>query len=231
MYDQAIKYSFCLSNNQKQAHEAFLLLYSLEKYVNGAIIQANRIARTRKATWDRFHNIMRAAREGRTILTSRKEANSSTKLYCDYHFYFICIGQIHKIMYRLYRLLDNQNLDKVHDKFKRGFPQGIRDDLEHLDERAIGKKKKNSINVEDFSFGNFPGDKFSFGEEEYAVNKETVKALKDIYQEILDLLYEDYGMKNAEFVLQEHREKQQKVITKLIKRTQEQYRNANRQKG
>lgn len=221
MYYQAIKYCFCLSNDPKEAHRNFLLLYSLENYINGAIIQTNRIVRTRKAVWDRFHNIMQQAREGQPILTRPKQDYSSTRLYCDLHFYFTCIGQIHKIMHRLCEMLNDQNLRKVYDKFKQSFPKDIRDNLEHLDERAIGQEKGHPIDITNFDFGNFPGDRFSFGEGEYAVNKETLKTLKDIYQEILDIIYSDYGMKNNDFVLHENMERQHKTTNKLVKRARE----------
>jgi len=160
MYHQAIKYCSCLSSDQKQAHRAFLLLFKLENYVNGAIIQTHRITRTRKAGWDRFNNDMKSVREGRSILTSWKQDYSSTRLYCDFHFYFICIGQIRKFMDRLCQFLANPNFCKVCTKFHQIFPEDIRHDLEHLDERAIGMKKGYSIDITNFDFGNFPEDEF-----------------------------------------------------------------------
>jgi hypothetical protein len=52
MYNLAGKYAFCLGTDPQVEQQAFLLLHELETYVNGAIIQTNRLIRTRKSIDD-----------------------------------------------------------------------------------------------------------------------------------------------------------------------------------
>ena len=209
MYNLATKYCFCLDNDPRENQNAFLLLFELETYVNGAIIQIQRPERTRKAI-DR--KIKRSADNPKPI----KKNFQLTRLALDTHFYFICIGQVNKFLKRLCEELDNNNLWGVYSKFRKQFDKSIRDDLEHLDERAVGKKYNKDIgHISDF--GNFVGNSFSFNGKQFPADKESLKELKQIYEKIIDVLYKDYGSKDQHFLWMEQSDKLIKEISHNLK--------------
>ncbi len=205
MYDLAHKYCFCLSSDPKQAGEACLLLYELENYVNGAIIQVTRISRTRRAIDKKLQNMRELVKNQKAYPNFKKDF-TNTMLHCDYHFYFVCIGQIGKLLRRFCKVLNDPDLEKIHMKFERRFDKDIRDSLEHIDERAIGKKRGRNIgHIADF--GNFLGDSFSFNGKEYPVNKQKLGELKKFYEEVIAVLYKNYGSKDESFMWREQSEK------------------------
>lgn len=217
MYDLAHKFCFCLDSDPKQAGKAFLLLYELENYVNGAIIQVTRIGRTRRFIDRKLHNITKLAKNRQYVPQNMKKDFSHTRLHCDYHFYFICVGQIGKLLKRLCEVLGDPDLKKVYDKFEVQFDKEIRDSLEHLDERAVGKKFRRDIgNISDF--GNFPGDRFSFDGKEYPVNREKLNELRQIYHEIIRVLYKNYGSRDEGFMWREQSERQIKILFRQLRK-------------
>ena len=138
-----------------------------------------------------------------------------TRLALDTHFYFICIGQVNKFLKRLCEELDNNNLWGVYSKFRKQFDKSIRDDLEHLDERAVGKKYNKDIgHISDF--GNFVGNSFSFNGKQFPADKESLKELKQIYEKIIDVLYKDYGSKDQHFLWMEQSEQKAKFVYKEL---------------
>jgi hypothetical protein len=131
MFDLTSKYHFVFSDMQIN-----LLLMLIEEYVNGAELQINRIERTRRLVQ-------------KTLFSTRslKNINWTTyrkhhlKIFCDAHFYFICIGQVNRCLKRLCTKLKNKTLNAIYSEFQKTFSQEIRNDLEHIDARAIGLKK------------------------------------------------------------------------------------------
>ena len=219
MYDLATKYCFCLSKDKKLAGQASLLLRELETNVNGAIIQAMRINRTRQARERKnriFTEAVQASREyvKKALINTENPLNeipeypkfkkdfTLTRLHCDYHFYFVCIGQISKLLRRLSEVLNDTDLKNIYSKFEKNFNTEIRDHLEHIDERAVGKKYKKDIgHISDF--GNFTDNGFSFNFKKYPVNKQKLDELKKIYEEAIVVLYRNYGSKDRHFLWQE----------------------------
>lgn len=217
MYDLAHNYYFCLDSDKERNQKASLLLLELEMYVNGAIMQTTRIAGYRKAIDKRLREEMDSVRQAKYAHKSNKKDFSLTKLHCDYHFYFICIGQIGKLLKRLCEVLKDPDLRKVYTKFEDKFDKDVRDSLEHIDERAIGVKKGKDIgHISDF--GNFPGDRFSFDGREYPVNRQSLRELKGIYEESISVLYKNYGSKDPGFVQREQSERRVKELFRHLKR-------------
>jgi len=217
MYDLAGNYCFCLGTDTERNQKSFLLLLELENYVNGAIMQTTRIVRCRKAIDRRLREEIDSARQVGYSPKSSKKDYSLTKLHCDYHFYFICVGQIGRLLNRLCQMLKDPDLKKVYIKFEDRFDKDVRDSLEHIDERAIGVKKGKEIgHISDF--GNFPGDRFSFDGKEYAVNRQSLRELKGIYEEIIDVLYKNYGSKDPRFVQREQGERRVKGLLHQLKK-------------
>jgi len=207
MYDLASKYIICFNNNPKVSGEAYLLLHLLETYVNGAIIQLNRLKRTRETIECNLKELL-----GKRRLVGRiKKDFSLTRLHCDYHFYFICIGQIHRLLETIGEILDDQDIKNVSVKFNQKFPIEIRHDLEHIHERAQGKRKKRYIgHISDF--GNFMGDRFTFAGKSYGGGANNLADLKLIYEELISVINTNYASKDPDFIWREH---SNKFITKL----------------
>lgn len=150
------------------------------------------------------------------------------RLFHDAHFYFICIGQVNKSLCRLCKRLDNTRLKTTRTLFSKEFSQEIRNDLEHIDARAVGKKKKGSREVDiGFvrDFKNFAGENLTFNGKSYAVNKASLNRLKSIYKQIIRIIHEDYALKDAIFVGNLIRDRQIAKVTKAALKEYENYKN------
>lgn len=201
-------------NNQR----ASLILYHLEHYINGAIMQNARIQRTRKNIDTKLREEINSAKIALYASKSRRQDFSLLRLYCDYHFYFDCIGQINKLLNRLSEELRNSELKSVYTKFRQIFGEdiGLRNDLEHIDERTIGKKRGEPIDpISDW--GNFAGELFSFAGREHAVNNQQLNKLTQIYEEIIDVLHKNYASKKQGFVLREQMEQRARQSESLLR--------------
>lgn len=215
MFDLASKYIFIFDDIQ-----TFLLLSLVEEYINGAELQIRRIDRTRKVIRKTFQSRLELEN---TRLTTHK--NRQQKIFCDAHFYFICIGQTSKCLDRLCNKLNNINLHKINSKFKKEFSREIRNDLEHIDARAVGKKKKGRKEVDIgfiSDFKNFSGDNLTFNDKSYSVNKEALKRLKAIYKNIISIIHKEYALKDINFV---NRIATKKYLEKITRAVQREYQN------
>ena len=101
----------------------------IEEYVNGAELQISRIERTRKLIQKILSSRQNLSKINRT--TNRKR---HLRIFCDAHFYFICIGQVNRCFKRLCIKLKDRNLNKVYSEFQKVFNQEIKNDLEHIDQ-------------------------------------------------------------------------------------------------
>lgn len=195
-----------------------LLLYHLEHYVNGAIMQNARIQRTRKSIDRKLRRELDSAKSSPYTFKSREQDFSLLRLYCDYHFYFDCIGQINKLLRRLKKELQSPDIDRIHTKFEKIFGKDValRDDLEHIDERAIDMKRDKPIDhIGDW--GNFAGELFSFAGREYTVNKQQLKKVTQIYEEIIDVLHKNYASKSQGFIIREQMEQRARQSESLLR--------------
>ncbi len=221
MYKVAWKY-FGYIESEPNNRRASLILYHLEHYINGAIMQSVRIQRTRKIIDNRLRKEFREIESVKitqyAFKSNRKDFNL-LRLYCDYHFYFDCIGQINKLIKRLSEELQSFELNKIYTKFVKMFVRdvGLRNDLEHIDERAINMKRCKPIKpISDW--GNFAGEHFSFAGREHAVNKQQLEKLTQIYEEIVNVLHRNYASKNQGFVFKEQIEQQRLQHSKSLSR-------------
>src|SRR3989344_603554 len=115
MFDLATKYCFHLDKDNTKSLELFLLLHSLEKYVNGAIIEMNRLEKTRKNITKKLSKLRQ------NIDTPRKKDFQLTYLACDTHFYFICIDKCYKLIAQLSVELNDQDIKKLRMRLNRIF--------------------------------------------------------------------------------------------------------------
>lgn len=193
----------------------------MEEYVNGAELQIRRIDRTRKAIRKTFQSQQDFER---TKWSTHK--NRQQRIFYDAHYYFICIGQISKCLERLCNKLNNKELHKINSGFNREFRREIRNDLEHIDSRAVGKKKKGRKEIDIGvvrDFKNFRGDHLTFNGKSYPVNKEALNRLKSIYRKIIEVIHEDYALKDTNFVERLVRKEYIEKITKAVQKEYQDY--------
>ena len=144
MFDLAIKYCFHLNKDNTKNLELFFLLFSLEKYVNGAIIEMGRLEKIRKNITKRLLTL----REDTSRL--RGKDFQLTYLACDTHFYFICIDKCYKLIFQLSLELDDKEIKKLKIRLNKVFDIAtVRNHLEHIEDRCRGylnlKDKKKNI--------------------------------------------------------------------------------------
>ena len=211
VFDRASKYAFVLD------FQSFLLLHLIEEYVNGAELQIHRIDRTR--------GVIRRSLAGREFFEQTGIATHNRRnrrLFHDTHFYFICIGQVSKSFKQLCERLRNPRLKKLRERLDREFSREIRNDLEHLDERAVGKKRGVDIGfIRDFK--NFSDDKLTFNGKSYPVNRASLNNLKSIYKELVRIVHEDYAMWDPKFVEREQRDRHTQKLNKAARKMYETY--------
>ena len=218
MFDLASKYRrifFRDDPDYRRGIKCNLLLSTIEKYLNGAIIEMRRMERVRKA-------MIKKAKER---AFSRK-CFSSTYLACDTHFYFICVDKIINSWLKLSEELNDNDIKKLQKKLNERFPKKIRNHLEHIDSRCVGKiKHGKEVDWEEFkkpilNFGCFHLDSgsFSFGSEKYSTNKESLSFLKQSYKELIEIIYKKYASKDPNFLEDEKQERLIKDIRKFLKK-------------
>jgi hypothetical protein len=215
MFNLASKYCFYLDSDLSKNLELFLLLYNLEKYVNGATIEMHRIERTR-SNIDK--KLLDMAKNG----TFKKSNFSLTFLSCDTHFYFICIDKCYKLIRQLSLELDDQEIKTLKTRLDKVFDiTTIRNHFEHIEDRCRGylnkKDKKKKIKKDINDFGNFIGDDFSFNNKMYPINKGSLKELKRIYLDLIAII-DKKARKNPKFVERTDAEKVSRLIMKKVKK-------------
>lgn len=219
MFDIASKYAFYLSDDNKKNVNLFLILISLERYVNGANLEMRRLERTRKALNKEISLILKSP------FTGRKNNSKATYLMSDVHFYFICVDKVYKLLLQLSNELNDNEIKKLRIKLGKFFSiNTVRNHLEHIDERCIGylslgdKKKGIKKNISDF--GNFIGNDFSFNGKKFPTNKESLAELNQIYRELIKLIHENYASKDPHFINRLEMEDRAKAISKYVERIQ-----------
>ena len=213
MFDLASKYIFVLDDLQ-----TYLLLSIIEEYVNGVEIQIRRIDRTRKDVRKSLQSRFEFEKT-----KSKTHWNRHRRLFHDAHFYFVCIGQISKSLEKLCIKMNNSKLYKIKSNFDKEFGREIRNDLEHIDSRAIGKKKirGKEVNIgliQDFK--NFSGDNLTFNGKSYPVNRIELNKIRSTYKKIISVIHDDYAIKDLHFV---NRLETEKYIEKITKAIQKEY--------
>ncbi len=216
MFDLASKYCFYLNKDGKKSMELFLLLSTLEKYVNGAIIETNRMEKTRKNISKRFSTLRQAG-------FSNKKNFQITYLSCDTHFFFICIDKCYKLINQLFVELNDTNIEKLRDQLDMVFDiTTVRNHLEHIEDRCIGylsvKDRKQNVKTNISDFGNFIGSDFSFNNKKFPSSKRSLEELKNIYKKLVKILHTDYASKDPKFIERMIQDKKNKLIQKDLKR-------------
>ncbi len=216
MFDVASKYGFSLDKDKEKALRCYLLLFYLENYVNGAIIELRRLSRVRD-------KINKKIREYLSIRSKKRDFHV-TYLANDTHFYFICIDKVYKLLSSLSDELRDDDIKELVIKLEKTFSINvIRNHLEHIDKRCLGyltlEDEKQGKRTRISDFGNFLGDYFSFGGEKFPSNLKSVTELKRIYTELLKILEEKYVSKDPSFIRRRQSEQVYKKIMQKLKKS------------
>lgn len=219
MFDIATKYCFHLDKDNAKSSELYLLLLFLERYVNGAIIEMNRLEKTRR-------DIDKGLLSLRNMETYQKPRNKNfqlTYLSCDTHFFFICIDKCYKLITQFSLELNDVEIEKLKTRLNKIFDIVlIRNHFEHIEDRCKGylsrkdKTKNRQKHISDF--GNFIGDDFSFNNKKFQTNRKSLKELKDIYQDLIKILHNKYASRDPGFIERIAQEKRFKLIQKTLKK-------------
>jgi len=146
---------------------ASVSLLSLEKYVNGAIIQWERIQSDKKSLPGPGPGVDRTQ-----MLT----------LFLDIHFYFVCYDKAQNLLEHLARTDGDVKLDELWQNHKSGFKpfNDARNHLEHIETRMNAKYLSD--------FGNLVGNTFTFGGESFDVSATGLKILTNAYEQVVEIL-------------------------------------------
>jgi hypothetical protein len=212
MFDSASKYCFSLDKNSEKNMRCFLLLLTLEKYINGAIIEMGRLNKIRQLIKKRLEDIIKnkKIKRGRNF--------QLTYLANDTHFYFVCIDKAYKLISKLGIELNDPGIKKLSKRLKNNFDiKTIRNHLEHIDARCLGflnKEDEQNLTRRNISdFGNFVGEDFTFNGKKFPSGKESLLELKKIYIDLIDFLTKNYASKDPYFI---HRQQQERTYKKIM---------------
>jgi len=158
-----------------RSFEASVALLTLERYINGTVIQWNRIQTDKRALPGLGPGV-----DQTFILT----------LFLDIHFYFVCYDKAQNLLEHLAKTDGDSKLDNLWQTFKPKFKpfNNARNHLEHIETRITRKYLHD--------FGNLENDTFTFGGERFDVSASGLKILTEAYEKVIDILRsrpENYG--------------------------------------
>lgn len=214
MFNLASKYSFSLDKNTEKVIQLFLLLYNLEKYVNGAIIQMSRLDRTRKVIRKDIQQPLKV---------KGKRDFQLTYLANDTHFYFICIDKVHKLLSRLSDELNDADIKNLAVKLEKYFDiKTIRGHLEHIDARCLGfiskRDEKKKIKKPISDFGNFFDENFSFDGKKFPSDIGSMSELKKAYVDLIEVINKKYASQDPNFIRRQQSEDVYKKIMQKLRK-------------
>lgn len=201
LYDRVI-HEFPLENLKH--HESFLLLGKMEDYVNGAIIQFNRIQSTMmeisenieeeveqctkilEDIWKIEDSNLRSQKlkefnEERENKSELRKVNTST-LFLDIHFYLICCDKVQNLIEKLAYKENNENLSILCASLLPQFKpyNDMRNNLEHIEDRTKPKYARD--------FGNLNNDNFTFGGKELDISRGSLSFICNSYEQVLECI-------------------------------------------
>lgn len=147
--------------------EASVALTILEKYVNGAIIQRERIETDKSALPGPGPGV-----DHRLMLT----------LFPDVHFYFICLDKARSLFRRIAETDEDPLLQNLWNRFEPRFRpyRRARNHLEHIEERIRPTYLRD--------FGNLTDDIYTFGGERFDISRTGLGIFTDAYEELISIL-------------------------------------------
>src|SRR5262245_35298591 len=153
--------SRCLKPNQNWYQ--FICYSPLERYVNAAISQLDRVRQSIDAGWN------------------YSGTWSLDQLLVDLHFYFICWDKAQNLLNRLAMIHGDPRLRDLWSAFQPACKpfNDARNHLEHIDERL----ERNPDET-----GSIQGEVFFFAGERFDTSQASLKLLTDMYEEVVNIL-------------------------------------------
>lgn len=149
--------------NQSMPMDEWALLWLLERYVNGAVAQLDRIARSLDDSFEY---------DGTWLLD---------QIGLDVHYYFICWDKARNLLKQLASIHSNPEMSEIWGQFYsicRPF-NDARNHLEHIDER-LQRDPKNT--------GSMAGNYFAIAGERFDITQAGLKLLTDMYEDVIFML-------------------------------------------
>jgi len=147
--------------------EEGVALLILERYVNGTILQ-----------WDRIQI------DKRELLRPSLGVNRRLMLtlFLDIHFYFICYDKAQNLLESFVKANSDPKLDSLWQRLRPKFKpfNDARNILEHIETRI--KRKYLS------DFGNLVNDTFTFGGKHFDISESGLKILTNAYEQVVSFL-------------------------------------------
>ncbi|MFA4843521.1 MAG: hypothetical protein WC632_01055 [Candidatus Margulisiibacteriota bacterium] len=171
LYNIPSELLFNIHNNK-----AKLAFFLFEKYVNGAIIQWDRIN-----TLNSILNKLAKTVNTTKLMVRREFWQKHEMMFLDVHYYFICGDKVDK----LFQLFCSYEEDPLLRPLKRQYLRKLkifkeaRDMIEHID-----KNVKNNCT----DLGNIINDTYTFGGKKFDISKKGLNSLIDLYNAVIELL-------------------------------------------
>lgn len=177
--------------------ESHLLLDSMEKYVNGVIIQWNRIQSAKMKIseivkeeieiWNTYPILQRSKelteeRNKKWKIVENKKTLTFSILFLGIHFYFICCEKVQNTIKKLAEVESNGDLFVLWVDLKPKFKpyNDARNHLEHIETRTTQKYASDR--------GNLCDDKYTLGGKEFDISYESLKFICGSYEQVLNTL-------------------------------------------
>jgi len=163
MYNEAL-------NIIRKAHsfKASAALLTLERYVNGTMIQWNRIQSDKRALPGPGPGV------DQTLMLT---------LFLDIHFYFVCYDKAQNLLKYLAEETDGDaKLNNLWQTLRHKFKpfNDARNHLEHIENRIRRRYLSD--------FGNLENDTFTFGGERFDISASGLQILTDAYEQVVAIL-------------------------------------------
>ena len=162
MYNEALNIIW-----KARSFEASAALLTLERYVNGTMIQWNRIQANKRA--------LRPPSPGvdQTLMLT---------LFLDIHLYFVCYDKAQNLLEHLAKTDGDPRLDNLWQTLRPKFKpfNDARNHLEHIETRITRKYLSD--------FGNLENDMFTFGGERFDISASGLQILTDAYGQVVAIL-------------------------------------------
>lgn len=150
-------------------------LITLEKYINGALIQQDRIK------IDKQNILNRSKQKTKTLEQLLAIAHALT---LNIHFYYICLDKCRSLFKFISDNEGDFDIQNLWKKYKKEFQpcRNIRNHLEHIEQRISKKRYLHDL-------GNVVGDSFKFGGKSFDIGKKSLSPFIDAYEELLAILH------------------------------------------
>lgn len=167
-------------------------LRRINDYLTAARNQIRRIKRCRDRRDRMIADMEKSISQTAWQMPLRRRQRTSSQVFRDIHFYFVCWDTIHKMIGFLkdrsgFKVVGD--LYKCHRKILKHYSD-VRDHLEHYRERIEGRKKNENL-ANSWDMGNLEGYVYTINRERYDAGPVSLKQLEKVVSELNIKIYEE----------------------------------------